>query len=440
MIELMEAPVDSGLRRPARQVAAPDQLVKSTYTIVLAGGRGSRLKQLTDWCAKPAVPFAGKHKIIDFTLSNCFNSGIRKVSVLTQYQGQSLGRHIKQGWSALNESLGEFFDVVPPAFKHGPIGYTGTANAVYQNLDLLRDSKAKFVLVLSGDHVYKMDYSQLIADHVRQNADVTVACIEVPLKQATEFGVVGVDAQDRIRVFEEKPAHPTAMPDRPDVALASMGIYVFDASFLIRELERDHANPDSLHDFGRDILPAVIAHGNVFAHDFSRSCVDRSQLQPYWRDVGTLDAYWQANMDLLHPLPDFHIRDHHWPILSTHPHGSAAGLTLGHDEHRGTAIESWISRGCQLFGATVRRSMLFSHAQVGSGSSIDDSLLLPHATVGRDVVIRKAIIDSHCVLPDGIRIGVDPVEDRARFTVSEQGVTLVTPEMLGQSGLSEHRH
>ena len=432
MTEVMSAQTERRISTNSKRIFDWDHLVGSTYTFVLAGGRGSRLKQLTDRCAKPAVPFAGKLKIIDFTLSNCFNSGIRKVSVLTQYQAQSLTHHIKHGWSSLKESADEFFDTVPPSQTNAPAGYSGTANAVYQNLDLLRRSGAKFVLVLSGDHIYKMDYRHLIADHVQRHADVTVACIEVPLTQACAFGVVGADNAGRIRVFEEKPAFPSPMPGRPDVALASMGIYVFDVSFLLQELQRDEADPDSCHDFGRDILPSVISRGMVFAHDFSNSCVNQSSVQPYWRDVGTLDAYWEANMDLLRPLPGINLHDGTWPIRSSRPQPLPGESVLEDEERSGLAIDSLVTRGCNLAGASVRRSMLFSNVSVGSGASVDESLLLPNVKVGRHVVLRRAIIDSHCVLPDGIRIGIDPAEDRSRFTVSDQGVTLVTPAMLGQ--------
>lgn len=430
MTETMSAPVEYCPPRNQLRTVSPDHFMQSTYAVVLAGGRGSRLKQLTDLRAKPAVPFAGKLKIIDFTLSNCVNSGIRRVSVLTQYKAQSLNRHIERGWSFPDASVGEFVDVVPSQ-QHGKEGgYSGTANAVYQNLKMLREANAKFVLVLAGDHVYKMDYGRIIADHVQRNADVTVACIEVPLEHASAFGVMRVDDGGRIRVFEEKPVCPSAIPGQCDVALVSMGIYVFNAAFLYAELQRDAVDPSSCHDFGRDIIPRVISDARVFAHDFSRSCVNMIDSRPYWRDVGTLDAYWEANMDLLRPLPELNLYDESWPIHSMQQRLPPADLVLCDAGRLGMAIDSLVSSG-----ATVRRSMLFSKVPIGKGSLVEDSLLLPNVVVGRNVVLRRAIIDSDCVLPDGINIGVDPVEDRFRFTVSEKGVTLVTPEMLVQSVL-----
>ena len=409
-----------------------NELVHSTYAMVLAGGRGTRLKPLTDSRPKPAVPFAGKLKIIDFTLSNCINSGVRQIGVLTQYKSQSLIRHITRGWAFLDISLGEFVDVVPAQQQIGEGWYSGTADAVYQNLDMLREADPKFVLVLAGDHVYKMDYSRMLAEHARYGADVTVACIEVPLDQAPAFGVMRVDDGGRIRAFDEKPVRPLAVPGRPGVALASMGIYVFDAGFLYEELTRDAADVRSRHDFGRDILPGIVSRSQVRAHDFALSCVNMVEGRPYWRDVGTLDAYWEANMDLARPLPELNLYDDAWPIRGFQPQLPPAKFVFDEDGRRGMAVDSLVSSGCIVSGAAVRRSLLFSKVRVGDGSVIEDSLVLPNVVVGRHVVLRRAIIDKHCVLPDGMKIGVYPAEDRSCFMVTEKGVTLVTPAMLGQ--------
>ncbi len=419
-------------RRAGKRVMTPNHLEQATCAVVLAGGRGSRLKQLTDWRAKPAMPFAGKLKIIDFALSNCVNSGLRQICVLTQYKAQSLIRHITRGWGILDVSLGEFIDVVPAQQQHGERWYSGTADAVYQNLDMLREADPLYVLVLAGDHIYKMDYSHIIADHVKREADVTVACIEVPLDQATAFGVMRIDADNRVVDFQEKPAKPSPMPDHPGLALASMGIYVFSAEFLYQELARDAGDTASRHDFGRDIIPRILKRARVFAHDFADSCVNTIEARPYWRDVGTLDAYWEANIDLIRPLPDLNLYDDAWPIRSLHHQLPPAKFVFDNDACRGMALDSLVASGCIVSGATVRRSMLFSKVRIGERSVVEDSLVLPNVTVGRDVVLRRAIIDKHCLIPDGLKVGVDPVEDRTRYTVTERGVTLVTPEMLGQ--------
>ena len=399
MNEKSNPPMGYRARTAEPRDAVPNHLVRATYALVLAGGCGSRLKQLTRLRAKPAMPFAGTLKIIDFTLSNCINSGLRRVGVLTQYKAQSLIRHITRGWGFLDASLGEFVDVVPAQQQIDQGWYSGTANAVYQNLALLRAAAPRHVLVLAGDHVYKMDYSRLIAEHARRDADLTVACIEVPLAQAPALGVVSASTDGRILGFDEKPARPVAMAGRPDVALASMGIHVFNAGFLFSALGLDAADPRSSHDFGRDVIPRACAHAAVFAHDFTESCVNMIGTRPYWRDVGTLDAYWEANMDLTRPLPELNLYDDAWPIRGLQHQLPPAKFVFDDDGRRGTAI---------------------------------DSLLLPDVVVGRNVVLRRAIVDKHCVLPDGIKIGLCPAEDRSRFTVTEQGVTLVTPEMLGQ--------
>jgi glucose-1-phosphate adenylyltransferase len=410
----------------------PSRLTQSTYAYVLAGGRGSRLMQLTDGRAKPAVPFAGELRVVDFTLSNCINSGIRRVGVLTQYKAQSLIRHVTRAWGFLDAGMGEFVDVVPAQQRTGEGWYSGTANAVYQNLDMPRDAGVQYVLVLAGDHVYKMDYRAIIADHVRREAEVTVACTEVPLGDASAFGVMRIDASERVLSFDEKPARPAPMPGRPDAALASMGIYVFNAAVLRDALCRDAVDAASHHDFGRDIIPPMVSRGRVFAHDFARSCVNMVNERPYWRDVGTLDAYWEANMDLTRPLPELNLYDDAWPIRSVQKGLPPAKFVFDDDGRRGMAIDSLVSSGCIVSGALVRRSLLFSKVRVGDGSVVEDSLVLPDVVLGHGVALRRAIIDKRCVLPDGIRIGFCPEEDKARFTVTEKGVTLVTRDMLGQ--------
>lgn len=415
--------------------ARPDHLshlMQHTYALVLAGGRGSRLRQLTARRAKPAVPFGGKFSIIDFPLSNCVNSGIRRIGVLTQYKAQSLIRHIQRGWSFLDVNLGEFIDLVPAQQRVDEQWYTGTANAVYQNLDMVREVNPDLVLILAGDHVYKMDYARLLADHVRSQADATVACIEVPLEDAGSFGIVGVDAEARITRFDEKPAAPKPLPERPGHALASMGIYVFGRQFLCEQLSRDAADAASSHDFGHDLLPWLVPRYRVMAHRFADSCINMVGDHPYWRDVGTLDAYWAANMDLVQVVPELNLYDDEWPIRSLQRQLPAAKFVFDDDGRRGMALDSLVSSGCIVSGATVRRSILFSKVRVGEGSLIEDSVVLPNVVVGRDVRLRRTVIDKHCVLPAGLQAGIDPAADRRSFHVTERGITLITPEMLDQ--------
>jgi glucose-1-phosphate adenylyltransferase len=408
-------------------------LTHHTYALVLAGGRGSRLRQLTDWRAKPAVPFAGKLKIIDFALSNCVNSDIRRIGVLTQYKAQSLIRHIERGWGFLATALGEFVDVVPAQQQHGERWYTGTANAVWQNLGIIRKERPDHVLILGGDHVYKMDYAVMLDEHASRRAALTVACIEVPLEDASDFGVMTIDAEERITAFQEKPGRPAPMPGRPTHALASMGIYVFDTDYLLEVLARDAADATSSHDFGKDIIPAAIRERPVHAHRFARSCVNMVDGQPYWRDVGTIDAYWEAHMDLVQVTPDLNLYDDDWPILSLQPQLAPAKFVFDDPDRRGMAVDSLVSSGCIISGATVRRSVLFSKVRVDDGALIEESAVLPYCRVGRGAVLRRVVADKYCRIPDGFHAGLDPVADRARgFHVTERGITLVTPEMLGQ--------
>ena len=408
-------------------------LAQDTLAIVLAGGRGSRLAELTDWRAKPAVPFGGKFRIIDFALSNCVNSGIRRIGVCTQYKAQSLIRHLQRGWSFLEGRFDEFVELLPAQQRVTADWYRGTADAVYQNIDILRRHRRKYVLILAGDHVYKMDYTRMLADHVASGAVMTVACIEVPLADASQFGVMTVDAQRRVSAFDEKPAQPAAMPGRPDAVLASMGIYVFDEAFLYEQLIRDAEDEGSSHDFGKDLIPWLIRSGlHVHAHAFRDSCVNMSNGVPYWRDVGTLDAYWQANMELTRVVPDLNLYDVDWPIWSYQEQLPPAKFVFDDDGRRGMAVDSLISGGCIVSGSVVRRSVLFSQVRVQDYCDIEDSVILPNVEIGNNVTLRRVLVDKHCRLPDGLTAGVDAEADRKRFHVTERGVTVIVPESLGQ--------
>lgn len=408
------------------------QLTRDSFAMVLAGGRGSRLKQLTDWRSKPAVPFAGKFRIIDFTLSNCVNSGIRRIGVATQYKSQSLIHHLQRGWSFLDGRLNEFIDLLPAQQQMGEDWYKGTADAVFQNLDMLRRNRPKYILVLSGDHVYKMDYGRMLAFHVAEEADMTVACIEVPREEASAFGIISVDEDWRVTRFTEKPRDPEPVPGKPDRSLVSMGVYVFNAGFLFEQLIRDSDDPTSSHDFGKDIIPHIVQRYRVFAHDFAGSCVGSDEGEPYWRDVGTLDAYWEANMDIIRVTPELNLYDDAWPIWTYQEQLPPAKFVFDDDDRRGMAVDSMVSGNCIISGAVVRRSLLFSGVRVEERSVVEDSVILPKVQIGRNAVIRRAIIDKRCRIPDGTQIGVNRDEDARRFHVTEKGVTLVTPEMLGQ--------
>ena len=406
-------------------------LTQQAYALVLAGGRGSRLGPLTDHRAKPAVPFAGTMRIIDFALGNCVNSGLRRIGVLTQYKAQSLIRHVERSWGFLEASLGEYVDIVPAQQRRDERWYTGTADAVHQNLDILNELRPRHVVVLGGDHVYKMDYGIMLAEHVERGADMSIACLQVPLEEATQLGVMTVGAGDRIVAFAEKPARPAALPDRPGLALASMGIYVFDTDFLVRELERDAADEHSSHDFGKDLIPRLVGCAHVHAHRFEASCVNMVGERAYWRDVGTLDAYWEANLDLTHVVPELNLYDKDWPMLGRQAHHPPAKFVFDDAGRRGVAIDSLVSGGCIVSGALVRRTILFSDTRVAEGSVIEDSVVLPHVQIGRGVRLRRCIVDKRCVLPDGLQAGFDPQHDRDRFHVTERGVVLITPQMLG---------
>lgn len=405
------------------------RLTRNTLALILAGGRGSRLKHLTKWRSKPAVPFGGKFRIVDFPLSNCINSGIRRVGVLTQYKAHSLILHIQRGWGFLRGEFGEFVELLPAQQRIESSWYEGTADAVYQNLDILRSHNPDYVLVLAGDHVYKMDYGTMIAEHVESGADMTVGCLTVDMKTAKEFGVMTVDESNRVIEFQEKPDQPKPVPGRDDVALASMGIYVFNRKFLFEQLIKDADTPESTHDFGKDIIPKVIEKYRVQAYPFTDTT---SGKQAYWRDVGTIDAFWASNIELIGVTPPLNLYDSSWPIWTYQEQLPPAKFVFDDDERRGMAVDSMVSGGCVISGAKVKDSLLFSNVRVNSYSEVDHSVILPDVNIGRNCRITKAVIDRGCDIPEGTVIGEDPVADVERFYVSEQGVVLVTPEMLGQ--------
>jgi len=405
------------------------RLTQNTLALVLAGGRGSRLRQLTLWRAKPAVPFGGKFRIIDFPLSNCVNSGIRMIGVLTQYKAHSLIQHIQHGWSFLRGEFKEFIELLPAQQRIQDSWYAGTADAVYQNLDIIRTHKPDYVLILAGDHVYKMDYGPMIAHHVDTGADMTVGCIEVPLQTAKAFGVISVDAVGRVTEFKEKPAEPEPIPGSPDTALASMGIYIFNTAFLYEQLIKDADSSYSTHDFGHDIIPVLIKKYRVYSYPFRSS--EKGQ-NAYWRDVGTIDSFWEANLELIGVLPELNLYDDQWPIWTYQEQLPPAKFIFDDDDRRGMATDSMVSGGCLISGATVRHSLLFSNVRVNSFSLLQDVVALPNVRIGRKCRVTKAIIDKNCDLPDGTVIGEDPEADAERFYVSPNGVVLVTPEMLGQ--------
>jgi len=426
--DLLEALIHGGRGR-----RLPGPLTKSTLALILAGGRGSRLGQLTDWRAKPSIPFGGKFRIIDFALSNCVNSGIRRVGICTQYKSQSLIRHVQRGWSFLDGRFDEFVELLPAQQRIEATWYQGTADAVYQNLDILRRHDPRHVLILAGDHVYKMDYGRMLEDHVDARAQMTIACVDVPLADASSLGVMAVDGERRVVRFQEKPAQPAPMPDRPDRALASMGIYVFDAAFLYDVLLRDADDPHSDHDFGKDIIPGLIARGaRAHAHHFADSCVNTNNGIPYWRDIGTVDAYWEANVALTRVVPELNLYDQDWPIWTYQEQLPPAKFVFDDDGRRGTAVDSIVASGCIISGSIVRRSLLFSNVRVHDYCTIEDSVVLPNVEVGRKTVLKKTVVDKHCRLPQEFTAGLDPEVDRRRFHVTERGVTLIVPEMLGQ--------
>jgi len=417
--------------RGTRDTRFVSRLTRETLALVMAGGRGSRLMQLTSARAKPAVPFGGKFRIIDFTLSNCINSGIRRVGVLTQYKSNSLIRPLQLGWSFLRGQFGEFVELLPAEQRSESASwYSGTADAVYQNIDFILQHEPAYVLILAGDHIYKMDYGRMLAHHASTGAKLTVGCLEVPIAEASAFGVMEMDASTRVIRFDEKPKQPRAMPGKPDSALASMGIYVFDAMFLLNWLKRDAGTANSSHDFGKDVVPSAIEDGSVYAYEFTD--LYEPTRQGYWRDVGTVDAYWKANLELVDVTPELNLYDEDWPIWTHNPQSPPAKFVFDEPERRGYAVDSTVSGGCIVSGAQISRCVLFSHVRVDVGSVVSETLLLPGVRVGRNCRITKAIIDEGCVLPDGTVIGEDRARDAELFHVSEGGVTLVTREMLEQ--------
>ncbi len=404
-------------------------LTRKTLALVLAGGEGSRLKDLTRWRAKPAVPFGGKYRIIDFVLSNCVNSGIRKIGVLTQYKSHSLIRHIQRAWSFMRYEVGEFVEIMPAQQRVDKDWYLGTADALYQNLDIMRRHTPEYVMVLGGDHIYSMDYSKMLVEHANSGADVTIGCIEVPRMEATGFGVMSVDETLRITKFTEKPADPDAMPGKPDKALASMGIYIFSTEFLFQKLIEDRDNPNSSRDFGKDIIPSIIEDWKVQAFPF----VDEMEKPVYWRDVGTLESFWKANLDLCTIEPELNLYNRDWPIWTYQAQMAPAKFTFDDEGRRGMAIDSLVAGGCIISGARIKRSIIGSGSRVHSYSLIKDSVLLPRVEVGQNCRIQNAVIDKGAVIPADTIIGEDLIEDAKRFYVEpESGIVLVTPEMLGQ--------
>jgi glucose-1-phosphate adenylyltransferase len=403
------------------------RLTGGTLAMIMAGGRGERLRGLTEHRCKPATPFGGKFRIIDFVLSNCVNSGIRKVCLLTQYKGQSLIQHVQRGWSYLRGEFGEFVDVIPAQQQVGQHWYRGTADSVYQNLEYVRSHGPRHVLVLAGDHIYKMDYGPMIAYHVEKGADITVGVVEVPVPEARSFGVLSVTEWNRVTRFTEKPPQPEPMPGNPDVALASMGIYVFNADLLDRLLTEDAADPNSAHDFGKNIIPKAIDNRQVFAYPFRNV---RTKAQNYWRDVGTVDAFYEANIELVHVSPELNVYDEEWPIWTYQVQQPPAKFVLSDADRTGMAVNSLVAGGCIISGAVVRESLLFSAVRVDEHSLVERSVIMPGVRIGRGCVVRNAIIDEHCEIPDGMQIGVDAEKDRERFDVTPRGIVLVTPDAL----------
>ncbi len=415
------------------------QLPKKTMALVLAGGRGSRLKDLTDNRAKPAVYFGGKFRIVDFALSNCINSGIRRIGVVTQYKSHSLLRHLQRGWSFLRSESNEFIDLLPAQQRvDEEHWYRGTADAVYQNVDIIRDYGPEYIVILAGDHIYKMDYSRLLIDHVELGGECTVACIEVPRTEASAFGVMAVDEARQIVDFVEKPAHPPAMPGNEDVSLASMGIYVFNAEYLYRLLDEDLADDSSSHDFGKDLIPKIVRAGEAYAHPFSLSCVTNNDSgKHYWRDVGTVDAYWSANLDLASVMPELDVYDQDWPIWTHQEQLPPAKFVQDHNGSHAMTLNSLVSGGSIVSGSLVLNSVLFSKVRVHSFCTIDSAVILPSVTIGTGSRLRRCIIDRGCEIPPGLIVGENAEEDARRFYRSEGGIVLVTAAMLRRLNLQK---
>jgi glucose-1-phosphate adenylyltransferase len=413
-------------------VAENSPLARYAMAYVLAGGRGSRLMELTDRRAKPAVYFGGKSRIIDFALSNALNSGIKRIAVATQYKAHSLIRHLQLGWSFFRTERNESFDILPASQRvSADHWYLGTADAVYQNIDIVESYDPKFIVLLAGDHIYKMDYELMLQQHVEQGADVTVGCLEVPRSEASAFGVMNVDENDLILSFDEKPADPAPMPGKADTSLCSMGIYVFESKFLYEELRRDAADPHSSHDFGKDIIPYIVKHGRAVAHPFSRSCVRSANEQAsYWRDVGTVDAYWAANIDLTDFTPELDLYDRNWPIWTYAEITPPAKFVHDQVGRRGQALSSLVSGGCIVSGATLRRTLLFTGVRVNSYSSVENAVILPYVDIGRSSRLTNVVVDRGVQIPQGLVVGENPELDAKNFRRTEQGVCLITQPMI----------
>ena len=420
-------------RSRIREPRFVSQLTRNTFAMILEGGRSSSLNELTDWRSKPAVSFGGKFRIIDFALSNCVNSGVRRVGVATQYRAQSLIRHLQLGWSFLDGRLGEFIEIMPAQQQiNESQWYRGSADAVFQNLREIRRAKPDYVLVLSGDHIYRMDYGRLLAAHAERRADLTVASIALPIQQASRYGVLTLDASQRVVAFHDQPKQPQAAPDLPGMAWANMGIYVFNAQFLFDQLQRDADDPQSSHDIGRDVLPHCVRQHHTWAHNFEDSHIGDLEQTAYWRDVAILDAYWAANMDLVQLSPQLNLYDEQWPIWTWQPQTPPAKFVHDDDSRRGCAVDSMVAGGCIISGAMVRRSMLFAGVHIHSHSLVEDSLVLAGVQIGMNCRLKKCIIDKNCSIPDGMQIGLDRQQDAQRFHVTDGGITLVTRVMLGQ--------
>jgi glucose-1-phosphate adenylyltransferase len=408
-----------------------NRLTQRSMAFVLAGGRGSRLKELTDNRVKPAVYFGGKGRIVDFALSNAVNSGIRKIAVATQYKAHSLIRHMQRGWNFLHAERNEFLDILPASQRMGgEEWYLGTADAVTQNIDIIDSYNIDHIVILAGDHIYKMDYEIMLRQHVEAKADVTVGCLTVPRADATEFGVMATDENGRITSFLEKPSNPPGTPENPDMSLASMGIYVFNWSHLREILLADKENENSSHDFGNDLIPAIVKDGKAMAHRFDDSCVRAEGSPSYWKDVGTIDAFWEANLDLTNFTPDLDLWDRHWPILTYAGNVPPAKFIHDESDRRGMAISSMVSGGCIISGTVVRNSLLFTQVHTNSYSVLDQAVVLPYVTIERNARLRKVVIDSGVRIPEGLVVGEDPEEDAKFFRVSEKDTTLITQPMV----------
>jgi len=408
-------------------------LTKGTYALILAGGRGSRLYELTDWRAKPALYFGGKYRIIDFPLSNCINSGVRRVGVLTQYKAHSLVRHVMRGWGHFKKELNEGVEVLPASQRYSTDWYQGTADAIYQNLDIIRAERPKHVLVLSGDHIYKMDYGQMLFEHDQKGAQMSVCCLEVPVEEAANaFGVMQVDQNSRVIGFQEKPSEPAEVPGKPGVTLASMGNYIFNTDFLFDILQQDAEDEHSSHDFGNDIIPKIIDRHHVHAHSFRDA---KTGERAYWRDVGTLDSFWQSNMELIETTPPLNIYDPEWPLWTYQEQLAPAKFVFNEEGRRGYAVDSMVSGGCIISGSQLNKTVLFSNVRVNSYSEIEGCVILPEVVIGNNVKLKNTIVDRGCQIPDGMEIGFDRERDIANgFRVTDKGIVLVTRPMLGQKG------